>query len=138
MNIYLKQFLQRGAVFGGMGPIIAGFVYFVISLSLEDFALTGTEVFVGIVSTYILAFLQAGASVFNQVEHWSIGKSLFCHFALIYAAYIGCYLVNAWIPLDVMFIGIFTLIFTTVYFIIWLTVYFIIKATSKRLNDHIA
>ena len=39
MNIYLKRFLQRGLVFGGFGPIIAGIVYYIISLSVPTFIL---------------------------------------------------------------------------------------------------
>ncbi len=137
MNIYLKKFLQRGLSFGGFGPIIASFVYFIISLCIDDFSLTGSEIFLGIVSTYMLAFLQAGASVFNQIEEWSVGRSLLCHFATVYTAYIGCYLINTWIPFDLTFISVFTLIFTAVYAVIWFSVFLSVKAVSKKLNKKI-
>lgn len=135
MNKYLKVFLLRGLMFGGFGPIVAGVVYLILSKTLDNFTLGGTEVFTAIVSTYLLAFVQAGASVFNQVEKWPIAKSLFCHFATLYAAYSLCYLVNSWIPFDWRIIGIFTAIFAAVYFIIWFTVYSIVRATSKKLNQ---
>jgi hypothetical protein len=67
---YFKAFLHRGLIFGGFGPIIVGIVFFVLSLTLEDFSLSGQEVFFAIISTYLLAFLQAGASIFNQIESW--------------------------------------------------------------------
>ena len=137
MNIYLKRFLQRGIAFGGFGPIIAGIVFFILSLTLENFSLGGGEVCLAIVSTYILAFVQAGASVFNQIEEWPLPKSLLCHFASLYIAYVGCYLINSWIPFDIRVVLIFTAIFVAVYFVIWLTVYFSVKATSKRLNQKI-
>ena len=134
-NNYKKQFLQRGIAFGGFGPVIAGIVFWCISLALPDFKLTGGQVLLAIVSTYILAFVQAGASVFNQIEEWPLAKSLACHFGLIYLAYVGCYLLNSWIPFEPMVIVIFTAIFIVSYAVIWLTVYACVKAVSKRCNE---
>lgn len=134
MNKYLKEFFRRGLMFGGFGPIVAGIVYFVISKISVSFILSGTEVFCAIISTYILAFLQAGATVFNQVENWSVMKSLFCHFSTIFVAYTSCYLLNSWIPFDYRVILVFIGIFIVVYFAVWSIVYFSIKATSKKLN----
>lgn len=137
MNKYLKDFLLRGMMFGGFGPIILGIIYFILSKTLNDFSLNGSEVLLGIVSTYLLAFIQAGVSVFNQIEHWSVPKSLFCHFGLLYAAYIICYVFNSWIPFEWGVIGIFTAIFVVAYFVIWTVVYFSVKATSKKLNTEL-
>lgn len=131
---YVRSFFLRGAAFGGLGPIIAGMIYLILSFSIENFSLTGVEVFVAILSTYILAFIQAGASVFNQIEGWSIPKSIFFHLSFIYIAYVFCYLVNSWIPFDWKVILIFTGIFVLTYFIIWVSVYVSVKITSKKLN----
>ncbi len=134
MKKHAIEFLKRGMAFGGFGPIIAGIIYVCIDASLENFSLNGVEVCLGIISTYLLAFLQAGASVFNQIEEWSVGKSLFWHFLTIYIAYTGCYLLNSWIPFEPMVIVIFTAVFTAAYFVIWLSVYFSVKAVSRRMN----
>ncbi len=138
MNIYVKRFLHRGLLFGGFGPIVAGIVFFILSITLDDFSLTGTQVLLAIVSTYLLAFIQAGVSVFNQIEHWSIGKSLLFHFISLYLAYSICYVANSWIPFEPMVLVIFTAIFVISYLAIWLTVYFIVRATRKKLNKKIA
>ena len=135
MNKYLKGFLLRGMMFGGFGPIILGIIYFILSKTINEFSLDGSEVLLGIVSTYLLAFVQAGVSVFNQIEHWSVPKSLFCHFGSLYAVYVFFYVVNSWIPFEWGVIGIFTAIFVVTYFIIWLTVYFVVKSTKKKLNS---
>ena len=137
MNIYLKQFLHRGAIFAGLGPIIGGVVYLALDFSIEDFSLSGIDVFIAIVSLYLLTFIVAGASVFNQIEGWPVAKSLFFHLSTLYLAYTGCYLVNSWIPFDPMVLIIFTAIFLLAYFIIWLTVFISVKAASKRLNEKI-
>lgn len=134
MNKYLKEFFRRGLMFGGFGPLVAGIIYFVVSKTSPTFFLNGTEVFSAILSTYILAFLQAGATIFNQIENWSLMKSLLCHFFTLFVAYTSCYLLNSWIPFDYRVILIFIGIFVAVYFIVWSIVYFSIKATSKKLN----
>ena len=137
MNIYLKKFLQRGISFGGFGPIIVGIVFYIISLTLEGFSLGGGEVFLAILSTYILAFVQAGASVFNQIEEWPLAKCTFVHFLTLYLAYVLCYLVNSWIPFDINVVLIFTAMFAAGYFVVWLAVFISIKAVSKKLNAKI-
>ena len=137
MNIYLKRFLQRGIAFGGFGPIIVGIVFYILSLTLEGFSLGGGEVFLAILSTYILAFVQAGASVFNQIEEWPQAKCTFVHFLTLYLAYVLCYLFNSWIPFDINVVLIFTAIFAAGYFVVWLAVFISIKAVSKKLNAKI-
>ena len=135
MKKYVKDFILRGLVAAGFGPIVAGIVYIVISMSIDNFTLTAGEVFLAIISTYILAFLQAGATVFNQIEHWPLLKSTFFHFITIYVAYVGCYLINSWIPFDLVFLAIFTAIFIAIYLVIWAIVYTTIKSTIKKLNS---
>ena len=135
MNKYVKKFLHRGLIFGGFGPIIAGIVFFAISMSIPDFAVSGGQMLAAVISTYLLAFVQAGASVFNQIEGWSPARSLSVHMPTIYAAYVLCYLVNFWIPFEWGVIFIFTAVFAASYIVIWLTVFFCVSASSKRLNS---
>lgn len=135
MNIYLKNFLHRGLIFGGFGPIILSIVYAFLENSIPDFSLSGTQVLLAIVSTYFLAFLQAGASVFNQIENWTVPKALLCHFTTIYLAYSICYIINTWIPFEPMVLAIFTAIFVVIYFIIWITVFLSVKAVSRKFNS---
>lgn len=135
MNNHLKAFLHRGLIFGGFGPIVLGIVFFCIELSGTQMVLSGGEVMLAIISTYILAFVQSGASVFNQIEEWPITKSLLCHFSLLFAVYSLTYILNSWIPFEPLMLLIFFLVFVAVYFAIWLTVYFSVKAHTKKLNS---
>ena len=134
MNKYVKEFFHRGLVFSGFGPIILGIVYFILSKIINNFTLSGGEVLSGIISTYLLAFVQAGATVFNQIENWGISKSLLCHLLTLYVAYSLCYVANTWIPFEPKVLLIFTVIFMAFYFIVWGIVYSIVKTTSKNLN----
>ena len=130
----VRDFFFRGLMFGGFGPVIAGIVYLILHLTLQDLTLTGLQVFTVIVSTYLLAFVHAGASVFNQIESWPLAKSTLCHFGLLYIAYVLCYVINSWIPFEPLVLGIFTAIFAVGYAVIWLAVYVSIRVTVKRLN----
>ncbi len=135
MNKYLKEFLHRGLIFGGFGPIVLAIIYFILSKTIDDFLLSGSDILLGTISVYLLAFLQAGATVFNQIDHWPITKSLLCHFSTLYVAYVLCYVLNSWIPFIPEVLIIFTIVFILVYFIVWITVYLSIKAFSKKVNN---
>lgn len=134
MNKYLKMFLHRGLIFAGFGPVITGIVYFIISKCIDNFSVSGDEMLFVIISTYILAFVHSGASVFNQIEEWPITKSMLFHFSTLYAAYMVCYLFNDWIAFDLAVIGIFTAVFVIGYFAVWAIVLISMKLTEKRLN----
>lgn len=137
MNKYLRNFLLRGLAFGGFGPIVAAIVLLIIS-AFTEVELDAKGFAIAVISTYILAFVQAGASVFNQIEEWGLAKSLGVHFITLYVVYVGTYLVNSWIPFEWAVIGIFTAIFAVGYLAIWFTIYFIIRATARKLNKRIA
>ena len=137
MNRYLKSFLCRGLIFGGFGPIIAGIIYIILDGCMPSVSVSGTDLFVIILSTYLLAFVHAGASIFNQIEHWPIAKSLLCHFGCLYVAYLLCYVINRWIAFDLTVMLIFSGIFVAGYLAVWLVVYITIKITEKKLNAKI-
>lgn len=137
MNRYVKQFIHRGLILGGFGPIVMAMIYLILSYTVEDLRLTGAEIFTAILSTYLLAFVHAGVSVLNQIEHWPIAKSLFFHFFSLYLAYALCYLVNTWIPFEWIALLIFTAIFIAGYFAVWITVLISVNATRKKLNQRL-
>lgn len=138
MNNYVKEFFKRGLMFSGFGPIIVGIVNLVLNYTNKDFSLTGIEAFLGILSVYILAFIVAGASIFNQIESWSTIKSLIVHGCTLYVTYLVCYLLNTWIPFKLEIVLIFTGIFILTYLLIWLIVYLSVKGVSRKFNKKIS
>jgi hypothetical protein len=88
----------------------------------------------GIVTTYTIAFVQAGVTVFNQIEHWSVPKSMLCHFGLLYVVYSLSYIANSWIPFKAEVLVTFTVIFAVVFFAVWGIVYLCVRNTSKKIN----
>ena len=134
MNKNVKEYFKRGLIFGGFGPIIAAIIIACISIT-QTVNLAGWQILVAIISTYILAFVQAGSTVFNQIESWSPIKSALLQGGSIYVVYIGAYLANNWIPLKWEAILIFTAIFVFAFALIWILVYFITKKTTEKLNN---
>ena len=130
----VKEFFLRGLIFGGAGPLVLGIIYLCLHRALEDFSLSGFEVFLGILSTYILAFIHAGSGVFHKIESWSPSKSCLCQMSLLYTSYVLCYMLNDWLPFEPLAIAVFTAIFVVGYGVICLTVYLSVKAAAKRLN----
>ena len=122
-------------MFGGFGPIVVGIVVLCITYFDGVKEYSALPIFTSIVSTYILAFVQAGATVFNQIEHWSVPKSVFCHFGLLYVVYSLAYIANSWIPFKAEVLGVFTMIFVVGFFLIWGIVYLAVKSTGKKFNE---
>ena len=134
MNRYFKEFFHRGLMFGGFGPVVVSIIYVILENCISDFSLNAAQVCLAVISSYILAFVQAGVSVFNQIESWSVPKALLCHFSMLYTAYLLCYVLNSWIPFKVEVLLVFTAIFVAVYLVIWVSVYLAVKATSRKMN----
>lgn len=134
---HVKAFLHRGLLFAGFGPVIIGIVYFVTGLATGDTATTTTNMFIATISSYCLAFLAAGCSVFYQIESWGLAKASFLHGLSLYVTYLGCYLLNSWIAADLITIGIFSAIFILGYLAIWVTVLICVSTTAKKLNRKI-
>ena len=134
MNKYLKEYFRRGLMFAGFGPIVYAIVIFILSLTLDSFTITGKYVLLGVLSTYIIAFVQAGSNVFYLIEHWPTLKSLFWHFLSLYIVYSVGYVVNSWIPFEPIMLLIFTGVFVAIYFAVWLIVCVILLTTERKLN----
>ena len=135
MNKYVKEYLHRGLIFGGFGPIVAGIVLYFVMLSEGGEFFAPADFLIAVISTYILAFVHAGSSVFNQIEGWSLAKTLVFHIGSLYVVYLLTYIVNSWIPFSIVGILVFTGIFAAVYFVVWITVYLIVLASSKKMNS---
>ena len=137
MNKYLKEFLFRGVICGGFGPIVVGIVYAIVGYVTKDNLITTNNFLVAILSSYVLAFLVAGSSMFYQIEHWGLSKAILFHILVLYISYLGCYLLNSWLAFNIIDVLVFTGIFIAGYLLIWLIIYISIKHTEKKLNKKV-
>ncbi len=137
MRKIIKEYMLRGFIVAGFGPLTVAIVYAIIGAATKENTITTNQFLLAVVSSYILAFVIAGCSVVYQIEKLSLLKASLIHAVTLYASYLLCYLANAWIESSWVNISIFTGIFIVGYIIIWIIVYSIIKATVKKLNEKI-
>ena len=128
MNTYAKGFLLRGLIFAGLGPIVCGIVFWILELSKVDTNITGGQMLLAIITTYVIAFIHAGTSIFPTIEKWSKLKAMAIQGVCLYSVYTIGYLINNWIPLDWKIIAIYTGVFIIGFLIIWGIAYLTTKA----------
>ena len=135
MKKMMKEFILRGLIAAGFGPVVYGIVIFIIEACGVRAMQDGNMIFKAILSTYMMAFICAGASVIWQNERLGLGYSALIHGTIIYITYLITYLLNGW--LDNEKIGLFSIIFISGYIIIWLIIFITEKIKAKKLNQQL-
>ena len=135
MKKMMKEFIFRGLVAAGFGPVIYGVVIFIIEVCGVRAMQSGDMILKAILSTYMMAFICAGSSVIWQNERLGLGFSALIHGTIIYISYLITYLLNGW--LDNGKIGLFSIFFISGYIIIWLIILITEKIKAKKLNQQL-
>ena len=135
MKKMMKEFILRGLIAAGFGPIVYGIVIFIIETCGVNAMQDGSMILKAILSTYMMAFICAGASVIWQNERLGLGYSALIHGTVIYISYLITYLLNGWLDHDK--IGQFSIIFISGYIIIWLIIFITEKLKAKKLNQQL-
>lgn len=135
MKKMMKEFIFRGLIAAGFGPIVYGIVIFIIETCSVNAMQDGSMILKAILSTYMMAFICAGASVIWQNERLGLGYSALIHGTVIYISYLITYLLNGWLDHDK--IGQFSIIFISGYIIIWLIIFITEKLKAKKLNQQL-
>ena len=129
------EFVRRGLVAGGFGPVILAVLYIIIERSGEIVSLTASQVCTGIFSLYALAFIAGGMNVVYQIERLPLMAAISIHGGVLYIGYLITYLVNGWLELGKTPITVFTAIFIAGYLAIWAVIYHITRRNTRRLNE---
>lgn len=137
MNKYVRQFLLRGLIFSGFGPVVLGIVYLCLEISNVELNLNGYQIFTAIITAYLIAFVHAGTSVFHEIESWGKAKSMLLQLLLLYSVYTIGYLINDWLKFDIKVLAIYTSCFVVGFIITWLSIYFSVKSATNKLNKKI-
>lgn len=134
MKQFLKEFVLRGLIAAGGGPVVLAIIYGVLGEIGVISVLTPREVSLGILSVTLLAFLVAGMNVVFQLEQLPLMFAIAIHGAGLYAAYILIYLLNGWLRDQLVPILVFTAVFVACYAVIWLFIYAVTNAKTKKIN----
>lgn len=135
MKKYIFEFLRRGFIACGVGPIILAILYLISNRAGVLDTLTVSQVCIGIFSITALAFVAGGMNSIYQIERLPLMPAIFIHGGVLYSIYLITYLVNRWLEWNLISIAVFSAIFVVGYIIIWGIIYSTIKRKTRSLNE---
>ena len=134
MKKIILEFLHRGVIACGLGPIILAIVYLILQKQAGVETLTVNQLCIGIFSLSALAFIAGGMNVIYQMERIPLMVAILIHGSVLYVSYLAAYLLNDWLEWGVTPILVFSGIFVFGYLLIWVIIYFITKRKAERIN----
>lgn len=134
MKKIIREFLLRGLIAGGFGPMILAIVYLALQRNADLQSLSVSRICIGIFSLYALAFLAGGMNVIYQIERLPLMVAILLHGGVLYLGYLVTYLVNDWLELGIMPVLVFTFIFVAGYLLIWAVIYSLTRRNTERIN----
>ena len=134
MKKFVLEFLRRGMIAAGVGPIVLAIVYLVLQQVAAVETLSVNQVCIGIFSITALAFVAGGMNTIYQIERLPLMAAILIHGGVLYIGYLGTYLLNDWLDFGILPFVVFTAIFVVGYVVIWVIIYSIIRRNAARLN----
>ena len=135
MKKFVLEFLRRGFVAAGIGPIVLTIVYMILQQTAAVETLSVNQVCIGIFSITALAFIAGGMNAIYQIERLPLMVAILIHGSVLYISYLGTYLLNDWLDWGIMPIVVFSAIFVVGYVVIWAIIYSITKKNTEKLNE---
>lgn len=135
MKKFLLDFLHRGLVACGLGPLVLAILYGIMGQTAGLEVLAVNKVCIGILSLTALAFIAGGMNAIYQIEQLPLMVAIWIHGSVLYVSYLLTYLVNDWLEAGIIPILIFSLIFIVGFIIIWAIIYAINKRNTDSLNE---
>ena len=134
MKKFVLEFLRRGLIASGIGPIVLAIVYLILQQTAAVVTLSVNQVCIGIFSITALAFIAGGMNAIYQIEQLPLMVAILIHGVVLYVGYLITYLLNGWVTLGVTPILVFSLVFVVGYIAIWASVYCVIRRKTRDLN----
>ena len=134
MKKNILEFIRKGLISCGLGPIILVILYLILQSQEHLQTLTVNEVCVGILSLTALAFIAGGMNVIYQIERIPLMLAVLIHGIVLYVSYLATYLVNGWLEQGKTPMLVFTVIFLAGYLLIWIFIYTMTKKKTATLN----
>lgn len=135
MKQNILEFLRRGLIGCGFGPIVLAVIYLILQNQGIMHTITINQVCTGILSLAALAFIVGGSGIVYQIERLPLMTAILIHCGVLYTSYLAVYLINGWLKTDSTPILIFTGIFVLAYLAIWAVIYLTTKTSTKKLNE---
>ena len=134
MKQFAKEFLLRGTLAAGGGPLVLATVYGILGQTGVVSSFSPREVCLGILTVTLLAVIVGGMTAIYQVERLPLVSAILIHGTGLYIAYILIYLLNGWLKHQLIPILIFTAVFLGGYAVIWFIIYNVTKEKTRKIN----
>ena len=134
MKKFVLEFLHRGLIASGIGPIVLAIVYLILQQTAAVETLSVNQVCIGIFSITALTFIAGGMNTIYQIERLPLMVAILIHGGVLYISYLGTYLLNDWLDFGALPIIVFSAVFVVGYIVIWAIIYSIIKRNTDELN----
>lgn len=134
MKKFWKEFLLRGLICAGGGPLVLAIIYSILGATGAVETFTPREVGLSILTITLLAFIAAGMTAIYQMEQLPLPIMILLHGGALYVAYILTYLINGWLQNSLIPILVFTGIFVAGYALVWLIIYLVERTKTEKLN----
>ena len=134
MKKFVLEFLRRGLIASGIGPIVLAIVYLILQQTAAVETLSVNQVCIGIFSITALAFIAGGMNAIYQIERLPLMVAILIHGGILYISYLVTYLLNDWLDFGALPIIVFSAVFVVGYIVIWAIIYSIIKRNTEKLN----
>ena len=135
MKRFIGDFLRRGFIACGIGPIILAIIYLILQQSADVHTLTVNEICIGIFSLTALAFIAGGMNAIYQIERLPLMMAILIHGSVLYISYLITYLLNDWLERGAIPMIVFSAIFVAGFIVIWAIIYLIIRRNTARINE---
>ena len=129
------DFLRRGLMACGFGPIVLAMLYLILEQKGLVETLTVHQVCVGILSLTALAFIAGGMNSIYQLERLPLMGAILIHGGVLYLSYLATYLLNDWLAWGVIPVLVFTGVFVVGYLVIWAIICTIIRRKTAKINE---
>ncbi|MBR5287960.1 MAG: DUF3021 domain-containing protein [Clostridia bacterium] len=135
MKKIASEFVRRGMVACGFGPLILAVFYLILQHQAGVETLSVNEVCLGIVSLSALAFIAGGMNVIYQIERLPLMIAILIHGGVLYLCYLLTYLLNGWLQSGLTPILVFSVVFLLGYLAVWAVIYSLTRRHTQRVNE---
>lgn len=134
MKSFARDFVRRGFIACGLGPVVLAVFYLLLQYKGAVEVLSVNQVCIGIFSLSALAFIAGGMNAVYKIEKLPLMAAILIHGSVLYVCYLVTYLLNDWLETGIMPILVFSAIFISGFLVIWLIIYSVVKRKTEQLN----
>ena len=138
MKKFICDFVHRGLIACGFGPIVLAVIYLFVQRYDGVQAIPVNDVVISILTSALLAFIAGGINAIYKIERLPLAWAILIHAIILYLDYIVIYLVNDWMKAEFAPLTVFTICFFAGFAIVWAMIYFHTKRNADKLNQKLA